>query len=503
MEISIEDARKYLLPQTSLAYTIAKAGFFDTFDSILYNQSEIKYWNNNVMLISSHFHPQVIENYLLNRGGEQKVVRLENLNTAVYFPRPIRAGNIIFKANNRSIVGEYWKERNILMIGDIAAIRKVNKLIAVLKEIKKYIKRVKPLLNISMGCDPEFILINEKNEEVIRASTIIRGGTSSPIGVDGYSALMEVRPGIASTPSKLIRKFKDTLLQIPPEATRYKISYDRYDYPCGGHIHIGNINPYYAELLSYIYATAIGYFHYQQFGDRGSYGNPLSYERKWYGFEYRALSSGIFFDKKLLNIILNLFYSITKDFLKGKEFNIYVNYDAYKEDYGKLTPLILSDYLSLDDKTYLMDRIRELRGNIRKPDLIAAWKVHTRRRIKKINISFSETWLPETMKDIASYHFQYNKLALYIRLVGLHEERGERVDIPRDLLGYKAKPPFKILETPVLGSSERTDNNTYRINIGIPYEWRRAYTPDRVEKIIHTVQWVIYRLNKLVSENIT
>jgi len=97
--------------------------------------------------------------------------------------------------------------------------------------------------NTVLGADPEFLLFNKENNNIIRANSIL--SKTGALGSDG--AMAEIRPKPATTTEALIINMKKILSDdaAVKHIDKYKWAAACYhkdanrDYPVGGHIHIG------------------------------------------------------------------------------------------------------------------------------------------------------------------------------------------------------------------------------------------------------------------------
>ena len=105
----------------------------------------------------------------------------------------------------------------------------------------------RPRDNITIGTDPEFILIDEKNN-LIRADSKDFFGSKSPtskIGCDGAGAPVEIRPCPAEITNveKMLNDITGIVSQIEkyckPRGLHIEGGAKRYDIAIGGHIHFG------------------------------------------------------------------------------------------------------------------------------------------------------------------------------------------------------------------------------------------------------------------------
>lgn len=147
----------------------------------------------------------------------------------------------------------------------------------------------------TIGCDPELIMA--KNGRIIPADSYLE--FKSSFGTDGCDAVTELRPGYDSNPIALTAKIKKILDygagQIPADVGLYS-GHFQYDYPIGGHIHIGmsmesrfiimNMNIALEALSNCIDDIA------QRDERRSSgYGQIGDYRENNWGFEYRTPGS--------------------------------------------------------------------------------------------------------------------------------------------------------------------------------------------------------------------
>lgn len=97
-----------------------------------------------------------------------------------------------------------------------------------------------------IGADPEFLIFNRDNGDVVSATTINGFNRSGKLGHDG--AMAEVRPDPAIAPEDLVENMR---IIFADESLTHRIAPYRWaaecfhrtsirDYPVGGHIHIGN-----------------------------------------------------------------------------------------------------------------------------------------------------------------------------------------------------------------------------------------------------------------------
>lgn len=158
---------------------------------------------------------------------------------------------------------------------------------------------------ITVGCDPEFVMINKDGMAVHPVSEL--RGFSSPceIGWFGYdgtgeSRIFEIRPNYSVDPRVVvenIRQLFGRVLEVIPETRNYRwlAGSSVYSKPLGGHIHFGAKSSSDIVLaLDVLLAPLVALIEVES--DRRTrldknYGHLGAAEPKLYGFEYRTPAS--------------------------------------------------------------------------------------------------------------------------------------------------------------------------------------------------------------------
>jgi hypothetical protein len=151
--------------------------------------------------------------------------------------------------------------------------------------------------NLILGCDPEFTIVNGDGE-LLPASKFFSGG--GELGVDGNSALAELRPGISTNPLELVGRIASLLEQGYQTVREQGVSNFTFlagpigagERPQGGHIHLGgaSLTAVMLKNLSAITsALEMSFFNPVDVLRRrsGYYGKVGSFKRKAHGIEWR------------------------------------------------------------------------------------------------------------------------------------------------------------------------------------------------------------------------
>ncbi len=157
---------------------------------------------------------------------------------------------------------------------------------------------------VTLGADPEFILINSDTGKMIPASQFLpRFGT---VGCDSVRIpnrqqrpIGELRPEPSPSPLVLADNIRKTLLQavklLPYNNIKWIAGSQPSNYPIGGHIHFSNIQVSSKLLRALDNYLAIPVFLMEDTKNatmrRTKYGLLSDYRIKEYGFEYRTTSS--------------------------------------------------------------------------------------------------------------------------------------------------------------------------------------------------------------------
>jgi len=330
---------------------------------------------------------------------------------------------------NDRLVGYYLVNKNALVLSDVThdsmcanifksiwpeLIRELGLLPLSNESSEKLIVR-----DITVGCDPEFEVVNLENNEIINAEEVIKGNTSTKIGVDGSGDQVEVRPD-AGTPIQVTQNIRNLIKKFSVDYPNYDLTDRGDDYPLGGHIHIGvgmNYEP--PSKLVELFDDFIGRPTLRLSGEARSDYRELGQVRvQPHGFEYRTCPAATFQNAAISCIIMKLAKNLTRKFIDEQEMT-YRNNPTI-EDYIRVGGL------SKSQATYYWNFCR----TSFKPaeSIVAAW------RIKKVPVEFYEptlvfkdSWNPEAKALIQRMLTRGNikfRQQFIIEYYGLKERRG-------------------------------------------------------------------------------
>jgi hypothetical protein len=150
---------------------------------------------------------------------------------------------------------------------------------------------------VTIGADPEFAFA--KNGAVVRADSLLSGGTTAKFGTDGRSDTAELRPSAATSASGLvenIRKLIAAQVRRNPTLRDYDWvatpSFNRM--PLGGHIHFGFApDAEFVGILDALLAVPCAMMEpgASARARKANYGNLGDFRPQPWGMEYRVLST--------------------------------------------------------------------------------------------------------------------------------------------------------------------------------------------------------------------
>jgi hypothetical protein len=203
----------------------------------------------------------------------------------------------------------------------------------------------KPLVfKITVGCDPEFELVNSRgvlsvssslteDEDLGRSDNkevCFIHSKAGQVGVDGSGDQIEIRPTPSEKAKDIVNNIKGLLEKFAEEFAEFRLAPSSERFPCGGHIHIG-VQP---EPSSRLYSAIsdalddfIGAPTKNLNGDRrasAGYGSLGDYRKQPHGMEYRTPSAAIFRNPRFAEVVLELAGNIAKKLVTGTE----ITYDV-------------------------------------------------------------------------------------------------------------------------------------------------------------------------------
>lgn len=311
----------------------------------------------------------------------------------------IYATNVITINVNEKFAGYYLPEINTLALTDwthdidcVVVFRKlwpqlVDKLQLTQIDLSTQTRTVS---DITVGCDPEFEIIDRYSNEITTADDIIEHDCYSQIGTDGSGDQIEIRPKpgnpvkVTQNIRKLVKKFKDSL------GDRYDLTDEGNYYPLGGHIHVGvgfEMTPDHNLLM--LLNDFIGKPTIKLSGDaRNEYKKMGAYRSQPHGFEYRTPPASVFQNPAISCIVMKLAGNLSKKYLNGTVFE-YDSENLTVQDYieiGGLTKNQARYYMKFCDGGYKPTQ-----------SIMTSWRVGNLLPLKRTNtptVVFQHTWEP-------------------------------------------------------------------------------------------------------------
>lgn len=184
---------------------------------------------------------------------------------------------------------------------------------------------------LTIGADPEIVLVNPLTGKYISAQEVINAGTSEPFGLDGNPTTIEIRPDYADNPLELVDNIDRLLRKASkdfPQAFRLDMKPSNTSVIVGGHLHFGHnllmktsMRSLTAEALDTLLAPLMAMVENTQ--DRqarinSSYGKLYDWRPAEWGLEYRTPASWIA-NRKLAEAVCCLGYSIVKQAIENPD----------------------------------------------------------------------------------------------------------------------------------------------------------------------------------------
>ena len=305
---------------------------------------------------------------------------------------------------------------------------------------------------VTVGCDPEFELVNRLGD-VISASGTVRGGCGPEVEIGTDGSQVEFRPRFDTGPIKVVTRFKKLLKKFSHDYRNHSLSFTGNRYPLGGHIHIGHPalrNSFDSQSL----CRALDDFIVDKIARldgraRGSYAGRAQMRRQSWGVEYRACPAAVFASRELLRVTMVMIKGIVTRYLTQKRL-------TYQ------TPPTVANYkrighLSAKDYAIFVSEIHRLEDVIQHNDgdLLAAWKIPRlrRRRISRspevplpqvalsdhsVVLHFQDDWNPSIRAVMSAWarNLYCESGRIFMTLFGLAANRGAVV-AGLELEGYE------------------------------------------------------------------
>ena len=226
---------------------------------------------------------------------------------------------------------------------------------------------------ITIGADPEFVIVRKDTKEFVYAAEVLPCSTSAQLGTDGASSTGEMRP----TPNKKWQEvYADIELLI--NELRERIGEDEFEViagsgyyvPTGGHIHIGDRFRTHAptrnQLDNWERWITIPLNEVSDRSYRGRYGTPREIRYQEHGFEYRSPLSWIV-TPTICKGVLCLAHVIGR-----QPHDQYRTKEALFKAAGQKEQVIINEYLNA------LEELRVSNKKLEQIDLFQAWEKPTK-----------------------------------------------------------------------------------------------------------------------------
>jgi hypothetical protein len=283
-----------------------------------------------------------------------------------------------------------------------------------------------PEYSVTMGCDPEFEVV--ENGRVRQATQ--RLGRSfnfnhpefGNFGLDGAGDQVELRPS-PGEPETVVKNIRELLGLFGAKSLgEYTIAPSSDRFPCGGHIHIG-VQPrppfqFYSVLIG-VLDDFIGLPTKRLNGERrgnGNYGSIHDWSEQNHGIEYRTPPGTIFRSPELGRVVLQLGYNLAYVLANARELEYESNITV--------ETLVSVGGLKKEDAEFFLHECGKEPPNCDEC-LLAAWGVVVEKPKPQVVVEFGEEWTPEVQRYVRSFleNAQPDKV-VRLHFFGLSKERG-------------------------------------------------------------------------------
>lgn len=365
-----------------------------------------------------------------------------------------------------------------------------------IKPLQQRKKKGKKKVTVTIGADPEFEMVNRKGA-VISASSHYdseifgnEGPFGNKIGLDGAGSQIELRPEPSEKPHEVVKRLKGLFQEFNAHYQNMHLGVAGDTYPLGGHIHIGVGQEFIPPGgLIRMLDVFIGRPLMVQSGRaRGSYCHESSYERKYYGFEYRTPPASYLLKPEITRIVFKIAKNITEHFINKD--NVIYNDPPQKEDYLKLAKLSESEYRKLDEFIASYPALPKI--------ATAFWTKQKLPKRSPVHIELNDEWRTSNANNLTSainrsFEKSRNKPPFPVVLYGLSKERGlvATIKIPEI-----AMVPEEDMNQLTVGFVRG------RYWIGLPYVLRMTdYYISREQSIVSSIVAEIKRAVKIYKDN--
>jgi hypothetical protein len=326
---------------------------------------------------------------------------------------------------NGKRVGVYFTKSQLLIATDwthnLECIYVLEQIIPELGKIfkKRPSKPPKPKFKITFGSDPEFEILHLLSKQIIPASSVVKGGTSSrdEIGVDGAGSQVEIRPAPSGNVNRFISNIRNILRRFASEYKGFTLSVQGDKYPLGGHIHL-SVSP--DEDIIKLLDNWIGRYVIDLSGvARGSYKKLGAIERKPWGFEYRTPPAAIFLKPSVLAAVLKIIKRVISAYYSEQGISLYPVDEEIKR-------------LGVEKEWEVLNKFITKYHDLNK-DVLRQWRIATTKFF--VELIFKDDWQLQVKEFVRELFFsridkrlieKLNKRGIYkILFYGLKKERGE------------------------------------------------------------------------------
>ena len=282
-----------------------------------------------------------------------------------------------------------------------------------------------PEYSITMGCDPEFELVEDgyvrHASKRLGSDFDLRHPEFGQFGLDGAGDQVEIRPEPGEAVD-VIKNIRGLLGLFEAHSMgEYTAAASSDQYPCGGHIHIGvRPRPSYEffHSLTGVLDDFIGRPTKGLNGvcrGKGEYGTIHDWREQSHGMEYRTPPGAIFRSPELGRITLQLAYNLAYMLANTRE----LEYERIDVE----TLISVGGLVREDAEFFIQECTKDFPTH--NECLLAAWGIEKRKLEHHIRVEFGEEWSPEVTEYVKAFFINLEPIRnMRVRFFGLREDRG-------------------------------------------------------------------------------
>ena len=348
---------------------------------------------------------------------------------------------------------------------------------------------------VTLGADVEFEMRDEDGD-VVRAASYGYDSTSAKIGCDGYSTLLEIRPGPVKSEVEMVLEIERLLKSLTDE---FGVFCGESTEPLGGHVHVAvtlangvkvdmrRARPYglvkildaflgrpMRKITEEIYTRRID----NGYGAVGNWRTSCHH-----GIEYRTPPAYWVYSPEMARITMKILRKATELYIKNLGREVRIPDEPSVEDYVK--------YLGIDrwEAEFFLSECECPNESVMEVDVRDFWGIAP----GKLSVVLSDSWNAEVSERLTRMIYDAvdaeETVIRRIVIFGLAKERGDNVFFASDNVApfiEEAMGWERINAEELQRHLERGD-----IVIGVPWKFRKNLDEDAMVMLVDAIRRVI------------